>query len=806
MEPRLVFADLRAAILGGDKLQMRNKLVPLLSLTRRLLKSEFITAPLVMSCLFLFGFGKFMGGDRSIATFQDNTHFLLPLFHHISRSFSLGEYPYWINTIVAGTSLYNSPQFSLTYPFYFFQSGLYATPLDALRQTHYVTFLHLFIAYLNSYILLRVLRLAFLPALLGASLFVFSPNMYSYSTWINIIAPYAWFPLVVAAVFLILENNHAKVGILLGAISLALLILASPAQPLIHIVYMIGILYVFNAASRLRNKERAALRTATRNLCVMGALAFLLASPVLVPVLVNSKQMIRFIGDAPGVVGYSKIPFAAFTIGQLEIRHLAGSLLALEVPSVIGDSFVGMSAVLLALLAIFKRRANWIIRPVLLISLYALLSSTGNHLGLAKLNYYLPLINKIREPGRHLFLYAWGVSMLAAFGFAYLIEALNENYRAVFKLKHAAVAAVFLVLLIASFSVDLPDKGSLSKWVLLILFGLTFGLLLMLPRFNGRARKIIPVLAVLLIVYSNLQYPWYLPKLQDGDYFAAENLASHKTLEELAKIQDVRNYRIIFADKTFSSQYWSMNASYYGLRSFQAFMNPLPSAKQFEEVFQQFSVRHYYPLLGARYYLCSSCDAMLLRDYDFQREINGYKLYVAAQALPRYALVNHVAGAYTNADDFYAKSDAGYDYTKAVYLTTADTPSTREWLGDQTALPEYVIKEEADSLNKLRLSINVKERAIFLLNEYYTKDWKVRVNGVQTGALKVNLNQVGVLLDKGANLVEFEYRPILFIWLLWIQRVTLVCLVLYILYSALSSWFRRFDGQSTPATLAATEF
>lgn len=758
-----------------------------------------------MGGLFLLAFGKFMGGDYSIATFQDNTHFLLPLFNHISKSFSHGEYPYWINTIVAGIPLYNSPQFSLTYPFYFFQSGLYSTPLDALVQVHYVTFLHLFIAYLNSYILLRVLRLGFLPALLGASLFVFSPNMYSYGGWINIIAPYVWFPLVVAAVFLILENEHAKTGILLGALSFALLILASPAQPLIHIVYVIGILYLFNAARRLRNKERAALHAATRNLCAMGALAFLLASPVLVPVLLNSKEMIRFIGDGPGVVGYSKIPFAAFTIGQLEIRHLAGSLIALDMPSVIGDSFVGMSAALLALFAIFKRRTNWIVLPVLLISLYALLSSTGNHLGLAKLNYHLPLINKIREPGRHLFLYVMGVSILAAFGFAYLIEALEEGYSAVFKSKHLAVAGMFLVLLGASLSVDLPDKGSLSKWVLLALFGLTFGLLLLLPRFNGRLRKIIPVLAALLIVYANLQYPWYLPKLQDGDYFAAENLRSHKTLEELAKIHEARGYRIIFDDKTFSSQYWSMNASYYGLRSFQAFMNPLPSAKQFDQVFQQFSVRHYYPLLGGKYYLCSSCNAEILRDYDFQREINGYKLYVAAQALPRYTIVSRVAGAYDNADDFYGKINEGYDYTKEAYFAKQDAQAIQSWVGNQPEPPKYVLKEGFASFNNLRLSIHVKERAIFLLNEYYSKDWKVRVNGVSTNALKVNLNQVGVPLEKGANMIEFEYRPTLFIWLLWMQRITFLCLVLYILYSALSSKFRRFEKYGTTANPAVIE-
>ena len=757
---------------------------------------EVVLAPLVISALFLIAFNQFITGDRNISTFQDNTYLLHPIFSHISRSFSHGEYPYWMNTIVAGLPLYNTPQFSITYPFFFFQSGLYSDPLNVLIQVHYVTLFHLFMLYLNTYFMLRVLRIASLPALLGASLFAFSPVALSYGTWINIVASYSWFPLVLASIFLILENRCAKAGVILGTFSFCLLILASPSQSLIHAVFVISILYTFHAIRCLKNKNVSALVYSTRNLVVMGALTLIISAPNLVIILLDTRYMIRFIGAYPAVIGYSKIPFEGFLFGQLKPVYLAGTLLPLEMPEVFGNPFIGMGSILLALFGIFKARSNWIVLPLLFISLYALLSSTGSYLGFAQLNYQLPLINKIREPPRHLFLFVLSVSILAAFGFNYLIEALDRGYRALLTLKHLIVVGLFLTLVVISFSVDITYKGNVSKLFLLGIWGLNFGMLLLLPLLNNQVSKALMIVAVLLILYANLQYPRDLPRLQDGDYFSAANLASHETLDQIAKLEDVRNYRIIFADNRLNSQFWSMNASYYDLRSFQAYMNPLPN-KQFEEVFQRFNLHNYYPLLGAKYYLCTSCDNELLRDYSFQREINGYKLYVADRALPRYTLVSRVAGYYEHPGDFYNKINKGYDYANEVYLDKSDVTKVQNWLGKQLAPLNYVLKEEYTSLNKLRLSVNTEQRAIFLLNEYYSENWKARENGIPIKPIKINLNQTGILLEKGANLIEFEYYPSLFVWLLWVQRITVFSLALYILYSAITSHLYRVKRSDT---------
>jgi hypothetical protein len=743
---------------------------------------EALTAPLALGVVFLLALGRFLGGDKSIATFPDNTHFYLPLFSHISRSFTRGHYPYWISNIVGGIPLYNTPQFPPTYPLYFFHAGLYATPLAALVQMHYVTFLHIFIALVNCYVLLRVLRLAALPSLLGAAVFAFSPNTFSYGVWINILAPYVWFPLIIAGVFLILENRRRRVGIILGAASLSLLIHASPAQPLIHAAYAVALLYLCNAARRLWHREFSLLLSATIGLVGMGLLTFALSASVLIPVLLNSKHMIRFIGDYPPVIGFAKLPFEGFLVGQLSVRQLAGALFPYDLPAVIGDPFVGLAAVLLALFAVANFRRNWLVAPLVILSLYGLLSATGDQLGLAQLNYRLPLINKIREPGRHLFLFVLGVSCLSAIGFDYLLRSFKDGYRASLSKWHLLPVSLFMLLLASSYRAGLTYKGSVAKPALLALFAVTALLLLALPRLKSRTRTLAAAFVVALVVYANLQYPFPVPKLERGDYLEAQNLISHRVLSELAQIPDVRDYRIFFADKSWNTQFWPMNAIYYDLRGFEAFMNPLPSYRQFTEMYQRSHVRHYYPLLGGKYYVCKPCDDPVLADYQFQREIEGYGLYVNEQALPRYTLLNRVAGAYTNqTDDFYNRIEQGFDYAREAYLSEGDAVRVRNWLGEQTEPPSYLLKPERASLNELAVSVNTNTRALFLLNEYYSENWQARRNGVPVKPLRVNLNQMGVLLEAGGNLIEFEYHPTLFIWLLRVQKIVLALLVLYIL-------------------------
>jgi hypothetical protein len=252
----------------------------------------------------------------------------------------------------------------------------------------------------------------------------------------------------------------------------------------------------------------------------------------------------------------------------------------------------------------------------------------------------------------------------------------------------------------------------------------------------------------------------------------------------------MRDYRFIIQDDKFNSALWSMNASYYGVRTFQGYMNPLPF-EQFQQVYQRFNLRNYYPMLGGKYYLCNTCDQALLRDYEYQGEFNGYKLHIARHPMPRYTTVSHIAGTYIDTNDFYNKIHAGYDYTKEIYVGRNNLEYVTSWLAGQPTPVESAIRVERSSLNAQRLSVDVPSRVVLVLNEYYEKAWKARVNGVPARVFKVNLNQMGVLLEGGHSVVDFEYRPTLFVRSLWLQRATFCGMLAFALYLLIAARFLR---------------
>jgi uncharacterized membrane protein YfhO len=73
------------------------------------------------------------------------------------------------------------------------------------------------------------------------------------------------------------------------------------------------------------------------------------------------------------------------------------------------------------------------------------------------------------------------------------------------------------------------------------------------------------------------------------------------------------------------------------------------------------------------------------------------------------------------------------------------------------------------------------------LNEWFTPAWKVRVNGKNQTALRVNEWQTGVLLPAGKNRVEFEYRPMPFRVLMALNRITVVLLLLFVILAVVRS-------------------
>ena len=154
-------------------------------------------------------------------------------------------------------------------------------------HVHYVTLVHLGICLLNTYVMLRIFHLGIVSSVIGATLFAFGANAYQYAVWVTITAPYSWLPLALGSVYLILENHHPKVGLLLGCISIYLLVSASPAQPLIHLVYCTAFLCcLLDAPLQGQNQT---IGVAPKPYLTCGR-SVLLSAVALIPALVFSQR------------------------------------------------------------------------------------------------------------------------------------------------------------------------------------------------------------------------------------------------------------------------------------------------------------------------------------------------------------------------------------------------------------------------------------------------------------------------------------------------------------------------------------
>jgi hypothetical protein len=264
-----------------------------------------------------------------------------------------------------------------------------------------------------------------------------------------------------------------------------------------------------------------------------------------------------------------------------------------------------------------------------------------------------------------------------------------------------------------------------------------------------------------------------------SQYYTPSNLAAFRIIRQLTALPDVYSSRVAFRDSALAPGNWAMDASFYGLRSFYMNMTPVPH-DQFLDMNRE-SLPNYRELMGARYLVCgkaapprSANDRLLFSDGD-------YRVYELDRWMPTAILVHNLAGSYSGREQFFEKIRRGYDFNRTAYVPAANYDRVnafmhREYEG--ATIPDS-LKITKRSANERVFRSQTSTPALLILNEYYNKAWHVRVNDRKESLLRVNLNQLGLLLRPGDNIVRFEYKPILFEWLLLTQRALAVVLALF---------------------------
>ncbi len=378
------------------------------------------------------------------------------------QSIKARQIPLWNPYIFAGLPFLAAGQHSALYPFSIL---FYVLPISSAYG--YFTVLQLFLAGLFAFIYARVLCLGRLGAAVTAITYMFSTFMVTSVVFTMIIAAAAWLPLLLAMIELIIKKAEGRASppkpalskveglegiegghsppllyIVLGAIALGFQLLAGH----IEISYYVLLVMAFYAAIRLLQIGKSA----NHRIGKVGRVVFWLMVMVVLGLGLGAVQLIplyELVSSSfrQGSASYQQVVGWAYPSRRLIaflIPHFFGNpshhsyfdVFSRQVVTVTqnyygdaintiywgiknyveGGSYLGVLPLLLALIAVFRRRNRytWIFAVLAAISL-AFAFGTPLY---ALLFYLLPGIKQLHSPFRWIFPYTLSVAVLAGIG------------------------------------------------------------------------------------------------------------------------------------------------------------------------------------------------------------------------------------------------------------------------------------------------------------------------------------------------------------------------------------------------------
>jgi hypothetical protein len=296
-----------------------------------------------------------------------------------------------------------------------------------------------------------------MAAVCSALAFGLSEDMLERLRHINHVHAIAWLPLIVLALDRVrlpavarsakAGGGHRRSWIAIGAFAVGSCILAGHPQPALYVMYCAG-LYALVGITIERGAATWRQLAATAAMFAVGIIlsavkAFPLIEARTLVVRSEGLTFERFVG--PSLTGAQMFSFLFPTI--------------LHEPTTELPTYVGLATLILALIGATRFRSNWRVGFWLVMSLLGLGMALGTTTPLVSVAYYVPLYSWFRNLSRHMFLFAFGVSVLAGFGLA-AFERREVSLRG---LRPAAatiaIAMVIGAVLIRAFPASFPLEG-----------------------------------------------------------------------------------------------------------------------------------------------------------------------------------------------------------------------------------------------------------------------------------------------------------------------------------------------------------
>jgi hypothetical protein len=598
----------------------------------------------------------------------------------------------------------------------------------------------------------------------------------SYSNWVNMVSTYSWMPLYLAGLVGILGSQQfSKRFVVYALLGIVFLTAASPSQSLIHAVYISIVFIVFYLLDlKRKNKLELAIRP-LRMLAIVSLVAFLLCAPVLLPALLEFKNMIRWVGNFPPVIGNARIPFDAFLVDQMSFSNVANLLVKIKGRDV-GDIFSGPLIVTLALFALISKNKPWVIKALIFICFYSLLSSFGSNSGLAYINYFIPYLDKIREPSRFIIVFQLGICSLAAIGIDMIASFhKNVNQRLIFKISLCMLVTIILAC-IATYIERTSIISPINPWIQVgVLFLISTITIIFIWIENKKYLKSIPLIwscSVVAILF--FQVPRAAPNVADSMTLSPEVVRLNRVLDQIIVLDPKHEYRVIFEGGV-NGQKAAMLASYKGIRTLNSYFSPLPYKNFLELYYHGARSDNYFRVLGAKFLICGTCTEENTKGYKFLDSISGLSIYEIKDVLPRVYVSDSINGSFLSLADFILKISSLDLKQEPLFVKQGSSLKLPPKSELNSAACDYKITFRSPI--KITANTFCNNESILIFNEFYDSSWIAEINNNNVEVEVVNGNQMGIKLKPGESKVLLTYRPINFVISLYmfLLGIVLMC-------------------------------
>lgn len=700
------------------------------------------------------------------APWADILYWGAPMFSYLSQVAAAGESPHWVNCITGGIGIYDTGQMSTLYPLFLFGVLDYGTDLQTLRVLTYVVVGHVGLFCLTSYVFARVLGTRPFASALVAMILTATTNTLIYQQYSMIVA-YAWLPLFCTGLFLIARTPNGHLGWIVTGGSFGLTCLAAPSQPVIHAL-QIGVFFLISllASQPLKGSQWGATM---RSLVFAGILAAGLGLVAVVPAAIHLPDTIRWTGTGT-VIGNAAVPWQVFTEYQLSWQDVRGILVAGHRSYVLGSPHIGILGVILCFgTTVLFREAQGVRRLALFLGvgilLYGWFSALGSNSFLGAVNYHIPLVNKMREPERHLFLFLSGAGILMAMGAQRILEATTQC-------RVWAYSAIIAAGLSFPFLTDWSPEIRYSTSA--VFAGLFF--LIFVSRQHRRAGAWFACMAAMVFVERSY-VPNTIKSAHDSEWAAPHYRNAVTALRAAADIKEMKDYRFIYrtAGPVGPGQ-MAMLGAYYGVRSFYSIWNPT-RYQQFNDVWNRDGHLNYRKAMGARW-LITTPGANPLEGYSEIRNVAGFGIYETSTVSDYVYVTPVIDGHYKVNEDFLTFFEGRPFQRNSTYVKgDSSFPLPLKGQGSVGTSEPASIRWEERTFNRKKISVSTTAPALVVLNEYPSDDWQISVNGRAAKGCPVNVGQLGVLVPAGGGTVEFYHMPRMVFWFGLLTKVTFWVLV-----------------------------